>query len=46
VLLPHLNLQAWPTGQTQAPPPAFHLAAMLGMHRVMLDLVTSWPDDH
>ncbi len=40
-----LDLQDWPAAFNQMPPPAFFLAALIGLHESLRALVEGWPDD-
>jgi predicted DNA-binding WGR domain protein len=40
-----LDLKDWPAAFNQMPPPAFFLAALVGVHEPLRELVQSWPDN-
>jgi predicted DNA-binding WGR domain protein len=45
IVAPLIDATKWPTDHYNAPPAAFFLAAMLGLHQALLDVVKSWKDD-
>lgn len=45
LLRPEIAPSAWPTDFYEVPKIAFHLAAQLGMHAELLNVVKTWKDD-